>query len=370
MNHDPYRALYIHIPFCVKRCRYCDFTTRALARDDIRIDEYVEGLVVDVRKKCKEGELGDIETVYLGGGTPSHIGMARLSSLLYALSISCDLTRPDLEFTMEANPESFDERMARDLFALGVNRLSIGVQSFDDDVLGILGRAHDAQRARDAITAAQSRFENVSIDLMCGIPGQSDDSFAASLKEAIGCNVTHVSIYPLTVEEHTPLYRDVMAGIIDDVDEDDQARHMLLARDLLEGAGFIRYEVASYARPGFESMHNTAYWTGIPYLGLGWGAATMTQNEERRMRVQFGEVTDDLTRPEREAEDLMLGMRMACGVSDKRLEDACTFVTEARSAFEELAEEGLVVHRNGRWMPTEKGWLCGNDLYAALLDLA
>ena len=168
MAYDPYKALYLHIPFCVKRCGYCDFATSAVERDSPIIDEYVESLVMDIRRASREGKLGAIETVYLGGGTPSYIGMRRLSMLLYALSMSMHL-EPEVECTMEANPESLTAPMVRDIWALGVNRLSLGVQSFDDEVLRILGRAHDAEAARAAVRAAQERFENVSVDLMCGI---------------------------------------------------------------------------------------------------------------------------------------------------------------------------------------------------------
>ena len=370
MPHHPYRALYIHVPFCVRRCGYCDFATQAAARDDARMDAYVEQLVGDIRRLARQGELGGIESVYIGGGTPTHLGHARLTSLLYALSVSLDLAREGLEFTVEANPESLDAALVRDLWALGANRLSIGVQSFDDEVLGLLGRAHDAQRAREAIAAARERFDNVSVDLMCGIPGQSLESFAASLHEAVRSGARHVSVYPLAIEPHTPFYRDVMAGTMPDVDEDEQAVHMELAQSVLGQAGFARYEVASYAQPGFESAHNTAYWTGVPYLGIGQAATTMTQNDERRMRLTDGEVTDDLDRRQMEAEDLMLGMRLARGVSEERLLSAAAFLPEAPGVFAELAEEGFIEHADGRFRPTQAGWLCGNELYGRILDLA
>ena len=370
MAYDPYKALYLHIPFCVKRCGYCDFATHAVNRDDPRIDEYVENLVVELRRASKEGKLSSIESVYIGGGTPSHIGNSRLSSLLYALSISVDLTREGLEFTMEANPESLDERMVRDIWAMGVNRLSLGVQSFDDEVLRILGRAHDAARARQAIEMAHDRFENVSCDLMCGIPGQSDSSFRESLEQAIDLGVTHVSVYPLAIEEHTPFDRAILSGEMDEPDDDVEARHMELARTVLESAGFERYEVASYAKPGFESKHNTSYWTGVPYLGLGWSATSMTQNDARRMRVQNGEVVDDLDRCQMEAEDLMLGMRLAKGVADGRIDQARVYLKAVDETLEQLVQAGLLAHVDGRWKPTDLGWLCGNELYGALLDLA
>ena len=367
--HDPYKALYLHIPFCVKRCAYCDFTARATAADSSAIDEYVEQLCLDIRRQGKAGSLADIETVYIGGGTPSYIGQSRLSMLLYTLSLSMRL-EPDVECSMEANPESLTGRMVRDIWALGVNRLSIGVQSFDDAVLQTLGRAHGADDAARAIAAAHERFENVSCDLMCGIPGQSEESFARSVRRAVELGVTHVSVYPLAIEEHTLLSRMVLAGELDEPDDDAQAAHMRIAADILGQAGFHRYEVASYARPGFECRHNIAYWTGVAYLGLGQSAATMTQDAQRRMRLQDGEVTDDLNAAQMAAEDLMLGMRMTAGVSDAAVRAFTEKLPGALSALSALEKRGLVEHSSGRWMPTERGWLCGNELYGELLDLA
>ena len=367
--HDPYQALYLHLPFCVKRCAYCDFATQAIDSADCAIDSYIEDLCLQIRAKAKEGELADIRTVYLGGGTPSHVGMSRLSMLLYTLSLSMRL-EPDVECSMEANPESLTANMVRDIWALGVNRVSIGVQSFDDDVLSTLGRAHDAEGAARAIEAAHERFENVSVDLMCGIPGQSAESFAASVQRAIDLGVTHVSVYPLTIEENTLFYRQVMSGELPEPDDDVEADQMQAAAELLMAAGYGRYEVASYAKPGFECKHNIAYWTGVPYLGLGRSAATMTQNESRRMRVQDGRVTDDLNPAQMTAEDLMLSMRMTRGVSDEQVARASQVLPKVAACYESLRGRGLVEHMDGRWRPTERGWLCGNDLYGDIFDLA
>lgn len=369
MPHDPYKALYLHLPFCVKRCSYCDFTTRALPAASSEIDAYVEDLCLQIRRKSREGELAGVETVYLGGGTPSHAGASRLSMLLYALSTGMRI-EPDVEFTMEANPESLTPAMVRDIWALGVNRLSLGVQSFDDKVLGVLGRAHDADGARRAIDAAHERFDNVSVDLMCGIPGQSSESFSESVQEAIRLGVSHVSVYPLSIEAHTPFFNAVMTGQMPEPDDDAQAEQMAEAARLLAAAGFERYEVASYAKPGFSCKHNIAYWTGVPYLGLGLSAATMTQNAERRMRVKDGEVTDDLDARQTAAEDLMLGMRMTCGVAEARVDAASALLPDAHAAFERLCARGLAKREGGRYKPTELGWLCGNDLYGELFDLA
>ena len=369
MPHDPYRALYIHIPFCASRCLYCDFTTRSCAADDPAMAEYVDDLCIQLRRLAKAGEFGGLRTIYIGGGTPTHLGSGRLTQLIYTISLSVNLEQV-AEFTVEANPESLDGPMVRDIFALGVDRLSLGVQSFDDNVLQLLGRAHDADGARRAIRAAKERFTNISIDLMCGIPGQSDESFAASLEEAVALGVQHVSIYPLTVEDGTPLAKATRRGRFPRVNEDDQARHMEMAALMLGEAGFARYEVANYALPGFESRHNSAYWEGVPYLGLGTSAVTMTQNAERRMRKQDGRVTDDLGPAQMLAEDLMLAMRMSRGVAASRVEAAESLLPGATACFDELCDVGLARLEGGSYRPTERGWLCGNELYGRIFDLA
>ena len=369
MPHDPYKALYLHIPFCTSRCAYCDFTTSAVRADDLRIDDYVEDMCLQIRRKAKEGELSAIDTVYMGGGTPSYIGTSRLSMLLYALSTAMRL-EPDVECTMEANPESVSANMVRDIWALGVNRLSIGVQSFDDAVLRTLGRAHTADGAARAIAAAHERFENVSVDVMCGIPGQSAESFEATLSRALELGVAHVSVYPLTIEAGTPFDRMVPSGELPEPDDDVEAEQMEAAASLLSHAGFHRYEVASYAKPGFECRHNIAYWTGVPYLGIGRSAATMTQNATRRMRMTDGVVTDDLNEAQMAAEDLMMGMRMTRGVSSSQLDAARPLLPRLDDAIAHLVEEGLATFDGKRFSPTTRGWLCGNELYGELFDLA
>lgn len=367
-NHDPYRALYLHIPFCKQRCLYCDFETDAVTLDDPFIDQYAESMVKDIRQAARDGHLAAIETVYFGGGTPTYASRV-LTQLLYTLSLSMHLT-DDVECSVEANPESLTAELVRDMWALGANRLSIGVQSFDDDVLQTLGRIHDSQAALDAIDAAQIRFENVSIDLMCGIPGQSIDSVEASVEQAIDAGVTHVSMYPLTIEQGTPFYSLVDKGKMPLPDSDTQADHMQRAASILQSAGFKRYEVASYAKPGYECRHNIAYWTGVPYLGLGRSAVTMTQNESRRMRKQHDLITDDLDKAQMMAEDLMLGMRMTAGIADKKIDQATSLLPRLPDVLANLESKGLVSHYDGAWHPTEMGWLCGNDLYGALFDLA
>lgn len=368
MDWDPYRALYVHVPFCKRRCAYCDFATCAVPPDSPQLDSYVEGVIAAIRGASRSEQLGAIETVYFGGGTPTYLGNKRLSSLLYTLSLSMHLT-PEVECTIEANPDSLSESMVKDMFALGATRISIGVQSFDDGLLSFLGRVHSSSQAKRAVELAQIRFDNVSIDLMCGLPGQTEEGFRKDLELALQLGVKHVSVYPLMVEEGTPLFWRVEKGIVH-IDEDLGADLMQVAAEVLGDAGMHRYEVASYAFDGFESRHNTAYWTGKPYLGLGEGAVSMRQNALERERLKDGLVVESLDPSEMAAEDLMLGMRMSRGVSDSMLEDASLLLPDAPLAFCGLESDGLVEHCGSRWIPTEKGWLFGNLLYGRLLDLA
>lgn len=371
-GQQPYEALYIHIPFCKSKCAYCDFASEAISADDPRIEAYIDELILSIRAASRADLLGDLKTVYIGGGTPTHIGNKQLSRLLYALSLSMHLT-PEVECTLEVNPESLTEAMVKDLFALGVTRLSFGVQSFDDAVLATLGRAHDAEQARKAIELAQLRFKNISLDLMCGIPGQSIDSFRSSVEEALSLGVAHVSIYPLTIEEGTRL-RDLMdrSAFVEseDVLSDAAAEMMVCAEELLVAHGFHRYEVASYARAGFECEHNKMYWTGKPYLGIGHAAVSMKQNDASRVRFSDGHVQEVLTHEQVLVEDLMLGMRMGRGVSAEKVQAVDALVPNTRSAFATLEEKGLVLERAGSFVPSEKGWLYGNEIFATLLDLA
>lgn len=368
MDWEPYRALYLHIPFCKQRCLYCDFKTRATASTSDELDEYTQRMVSDIRHASRNNELGSIETVYLGGGTPSYLGNARLSSILYALSVSMHLT-PEVECTVEANPDSLDERMVKDIYALGATRVSLGVQSFDDDLLRFLGRVHSADQAKRAIASAHERFENISIDLMCGLPGQTAERFRNDLEQALSLGVKHVSVYPLMVEEGTPLERLVSSGRVL-IDEDAGADLMLVASEVLRDAGMRRYEVASYAYPGFESRHNSAYWTAKPYLGLGAGAVSMRQNQLERQRIEGGHVVEALDPFQMAAEDLMLRMRMSDGVPFEMVDTSSMLLPQAPSVFQKLEADGYVAKRRDSWVPTEKGWLFGNHLFGELYALA
>ncbi len=428
-------ALYVHVPFCVKRCAYCDFATRA-CDDGAAMESYVEALCLQLRRAARAGLLGQVKTVYIGGGTPTHLGPARLSSLVSMLSFSLHMDAIE-EFTVECNPESLTAPMVRDLFAAGVTRFSIGAQSFSDAELSAIGRAHSAADTRKAVAAVRERTDNFSLDLMCGLPGQTQASWEESLRAALGLAPAHLSVYPLSVEDGTPLAERVAAGKVAIADEDEQAAMMLRAEELLGAAGFTRYEVASYARPGFESRHNTAYWTGVEYLGLGAGAssmlsatdfsacvdagifavageaacvratgegedalahmageggeACMVSDEGEAARIRVAAAPDSVAfaarggRPRVELErldarqalleDVMLSFRRSVGLGEALRARALASVPKLDAVFTRLVSLGLLEERvddeGGRHLTsTRRGWLCGNEVFGAVWDLA
>lgn len=272
MRPVKYRALYLHIPFCRAKCLYCDFDSRALTGCALEeaIGAYCEGLSAQVDAHGNAGELSEVETVYVGGGTPSLLGV-RLVGLVDYVRAYCE----PVEFTCEANPESFTLDLAQALRAAGVTRISLGVQSLNASELKAIGRIHSAEQAMFAVAQAKAAGFSTSCDVMCGLPGQTLDTFAETLRSLVTLNPDHVSVYPLQLEEGTPLARMEEAGEMEVPDEDFQAQCMDLAAEVLEEAGYERYEVASYAKPGHRCRHNIAYWTGKPYLGLGRSAASM-----------------------------------------------------------------------------------------------
>ncbi len=392
-------ALYVHVPYCQAKCRYCDFDSVA-CRSKEELDAYTAGMSACVEAFARRGDLVACRTVYLGGGTPTLLG-ERLPGLVEKIRDAAPSLR---ELTCEANPESLTRELAYALSDAGATRISLGVQTFDDTELSELGRIHTSARAHAAIEAARDAGLDVSIDLMCGIPLQTTESWRATLDEAVSSGVGHISVYPLTVEEGTPFDRMCASGELDEPDEDFQAWCMDEARRDLVSAGYHPYEVASYARPGKECRHNVAYWTGVSYLGLGRSAASMLDRETydglrdllgldkvpgevRRVRISqktdalpFGQGAGPaydcelLTEREAAAEDLMLGMRMTRGVPADLIDRARAVVgaDDVDAALARAVSEGLArwVEQDARFCPTERGWLMGNELFGIMWDLA
>ncbi len=394
------RALYLHVPFCVRRCRYCDFATSATRHDDVRMGEYASALCRLVGQARGLGLLGDLATGYVGGGTPTMLGAEWLSALIGA----CGSLE---ELTFEANPESLGDDVLAGAREAGATRVSIGVQSFDDRELAGLGRVHDAAMARERVAAAVGSDLDVSVDLMCGIPYQTPESWRRSLETAVGLGVGHVSCYPLMIEPGTPMERMCEEGSLPWPSDDTEASDMEAALDVLGSADLSRYEVASYARPRKRCAHNIAYWTGVEYLGLGTAASSMLGPasyavlreavpslpalDEGVARVRLTVATDTagvigarsladlsfdvewLSEREAVAEDLMLAARMTDGLPAALVARAHDVLGRFRVdvCLSDLVSRRLLEQgSHGAFVPTHDGWLLGNELYGALWDLS
>lgn len=373
--------LYVHVPLCRSRCAYCDFFSLTPSELALAPEELVDGLVNQARAWAERSlEPRGIDTLYVGGGTPTMLGGA-LAALVSALSVWAE-AELDAEITVEANPDSLTPEMLELLAMAGVTRVSLGVQSFDDAELSLLGRLHSADDATRAAASVIGAGLELSVDLMCGVPGQGSETFGRSLAAAVGVGADHVSVYPLAVEEGTPLAARIAHGAVSGPDPDAAADMLLQAEEVLGRAGLARYETSNYARPGSESRHNLAYWTGAEYLGIGPGAAGMLHAGTARAagfvvpegaaRVRYQVVRslgdglaymprveiETLTATEAAREDAMLGLRLTAGIGDELVARACI-----GSVMESLAADGLVERRAGRWATTQRGWLLGNEVF-------
>ncbi len=259
-------GIYIHIPFCKSRCIYCDFYSTTLAS---RQDQYVETLAKELtlRKDYLHGV--PIETIYIGGGTPSQLSPGNIIRLFDALPHPI----ADGEVTFECNPDDIDDTLVDTLRRAGVNRISMGVQSFSDSRLKFLNRRHSSQQVKDAVRLLREKgIRNISIDLIFGFPGENLKDWEDDIREALLLDVEHISAYSLMFEEGTPLYRMLEKGMVKEIDENLSREMYYLLIDRLEGAGYEHYEISNFGKPGFASRHNSSYWADVPYLGIGAGA--------------------------------------------------------------------------------------------------
>jgi putative oxygen-independent coproporphyrinogen III oxidase len=389
-------SLYVHVPFCVSKCAYCDFYSEA--GESRRYAQYVDAALFEAGHWSHYDLLDDVPTLYFGGGTPTALGQ-ELVRLVRGIRETASL-RPDAEVTVETNPETTEPQLIADLVEAGVTRFSLGVQSFDDAVLATLGRCHDSATTLVALETLRAAGVPFSIDLICGVPGQSFESWEADLEQAVASGARHVSVYPLAVEEGTPMAAAVASGGLPAPDPDAAADMMLAAEIALTTAGMPRYEVANYAQPGHEARHNLVYWTGGAYLGIGPHAASMlphplfarladgegwTRGETAAAapaRARFTRVTtleaylrtplarpepvESLSEAEAMREDVMLGLRTTAGVDATVVEAA-----GLTAVLSGLRDQGLVALQRDaegveRWRTTQRGWLLGNQVFGAV----
>ncbi|MCC6729514.1 MAG: radical SAM family heme chaperone HemW [Chthonomonadales bacterium] len=371
-------AVYVHVPFCARKCAYCDFN--AYAGAEALIPAYVDALVREVDASVARACAAP--TVYFGGGTPTLLEVEQAGALLAAVRRGFAVD-PDAEITIEANPTSADAARFARLRALGFNRISIGVQAFDDGLLAAMDREHTGAEAERAVTAARAEgFGNVSIDLMFGFPGQSLAMWAQTLGRALELGTEHVSLYSLTVEPGTRFERLHAGGKLTLPPEEDQVRMYETAVETLTRAGLERYEVSSFARPGYEARHNMTYWRNEPYLGFGAGAVsysggtrwTSEKHPARYIaRVRSGAplavTSETLDHRASAGETAMLGLRMARGLDlialRRRYGEPVT--TELLRRLDGAVARGLVVLDATCARMTAAGFLLANEVAIDLL---
>lgn len=349
-------GLYLHIPFCKQKCAYCDFYS--LAGSETHMDAYCAALTRHLEEVAPRCSGMTVDTVYFGGGTPSYLGAARLTSLLKTVKKRYRLAA-DAEITVECNPDSAgDWKALRQLRRAGFNRISLGVQSTDDALLQEIGRIHTFSQVTDAVAAARmAKIQNISLDLIYGLPHQTLEQWQDTLRTAAALEVEHLSCYGLKVEEGTPLYerRDTAALPDDDL----QAEMYLWAVDYLAQHGYHQYEISNFAREGFESRHNLKYWQMMPYAGFGPGAHsdfgdvrfayTRDLHSYLAGNLELSE-REELSERDRMQEYIMLSLRTTAGI-DRRY-----FEQQYRQRFDPMEKLLVQYEAHGLAAQTERGW--------------
>ena len=374
-------GIYIHIPFCKSRCIYCDFysTTRLQDREEyVRCIEQETALRAPAFAQQMANKSDILKTVYFGGGTPSMLCERCIDDILCSIRSSFCHTQIQ-EITLEANPGDLSEDKLRGLREAGINRLSLGVQSFQDTLLHRLSRRHNGAEAIAAVKAARKAgFENISIDLMYGLPEQTMAQWMADIEQAIQLDVEHVSAYCLTYEEGTPLYRMLQKGEVSELDEERCNQMQDTLEEELEKNGIKRYEISNYAKDGYQSKHNGSYWTGAPYLGFGAGAHSYDGAYLRQWNpddigaymatIQNGQLPleeEVLSEVDRYNEAVMLGLRTREGIHLNRFSEADRLMILTKSAS--FLREGLLEQTDECIRATHAGTRILNIIIEALM---
>ena len=391
-------ALYVHVPFCATKCPYCDFNTYASIEG--LMEPYAEALRTELGFWGRALGSPGVSTVFFGGGTPSYLRAGQLSALLQAIEDGFTLD-PAAEITAEANPDDLSPEKLTELLGCGINRLSIGVQSFDDGLLHTLGRRHSADEAAQAVRlAGKAGFDNLSVDLMYGLPDQALDQWTDSVERALDLAPQHISMYGLTLEPGTPMEQLAGTGALPTPDPDLAADMYLAAQEIMAERGFSHYEISNWCLPGRESRHNLTYWRNDPFLGVGPGAHSYLRGArfsvirspreyalklsaeppvpvaeswpERLRTLPFIDEINEIGPSEEMAETMMMGLRLDVGVADGKFRDR--FGNSLEDAYgpviAETQGDGLLewsdqADGSGRALRlTPRGRLLGNEVFA------
>ena len=375
-----FQALYLHIPFCIKKCNYCDFVSYAVKDYKKEGEEYLHLLFKEAVYWHQTADLSGLESVYFGGGTPTV--MTGLPDFIIDLRKLLNI-KLDTEITVECNPGTIDINGLCALKEAGVNRLSIGVESLDDSELKNMGRIHSAAIAKETLASAKKAgFDNINIDLIYGLPGQTLAGWQGTLAKSLLLETQHISFYGLTLSEKTPWGRALEAGELTLPDDDVTADMMVWGEAVLIANGFSHYEIANFARPGFESRHNLAYWQRKNYLGLGIAASSFCDNRRftnlkdfkaYRDAIQYGRnaISNEEILSERDvlSEAMFLGLRLLDGIDLSQLYERYGVRAEKYFVIEidKLTGYGLLKTDDNKLKLTEKGLLLANEVFMEFL---
>ena len=363
-------SAYVHIPFCTQICYYCDFSKVFIKNQPV--DAYLEHLIQETRSY----EIGKLRTLYIGGGTPTALSAQQLAYLLTELPKVMDLSEVE-EFTIEANPGDLDPDKIAVLKESQVNRVSLGVQTFDNKMLKKIGRSHQEQDIYDNIRhLKQAGFDNISIDLIYALPGQTMDQVKENVAKAIDLDIPHMSLYSLILENHTVFMNRMRRGKLPLPKEELEAEMFEYIIEELEKAGFEHYEISNFSKPGFESRHNLVYWDNAEYYGLGAGASGYVDGIRYKNHgpirhyleaVEAGKariIEEHLTLEEKMEEELFLGLRKKTGVSKARFEEkfGISFDQRYGQVVASLTEQGLLVPDDKQVRMTKRGLFLGDTV--------
>ena len=352
-KHSRADAIYIHIPFCARKCEYCDFLS--FNADKYQIDKYIEHLINEIKSYGHN----TYDTVYIGGGTPSFIETRHIKAIIESLNIT-----KNPEITIEVNPNSAILEKLYQYRSIGINRLSIGIQSFDDNMLKVLGRLHNAHEATATYANAQKAgFSNISLDLMFALPDESLSQLRNDLDILMGLSPNHFSIYSLIWEEGTPFYDKKAKGVLREADNDLEAAMYEMIIDVAKHNGYHHYEISNFAKDGYQSRHNTKYWQNKPYVGVGLGASGYLGNVRYKNTSSLDEYyagnivaeIEEITQDDFEQYEAILALRL--------LEEGYIPHTEIYIAIcHRLEKQGYLVNKNNRYVLSKKGLFVANDV--------
>ena len=358
-------GIYIHIPFCKQACHYCDFHfSTSMAKKDVMISALKRELVL--RKEEFKDEV--VETIYFGGGTPSVLETSEINDLIQTVYSNYHVTE-NPEITLEANPDDLSTEKLLELSNSPINRLSIGIQSFFEEDLLFMNRAHNANEAEECIKEAIRHFDNISIDLIYGIPGMSDERWEKNIEKALSYGIPHISSYALTVEPKTALANFIKKGVVKPIDDEQAQKQFLILYDVLTKAGFDCYEVSNFGKPGYYSKNNTAYWLGEKYMGIGPSAHSydgerrgwnINNNPKYLRAIEKGELpmeTEFLSKNDKYNEYVMTGLRTSWGISLEKIQNEFgeKYSTYLIQQIEKFVEQQLLILSEDQLVATKKG---------------